>query len=121
MVAKIKSYRELAAWIKAMELVTNIYRATQAFPKEEVFGLTSQMRRSAVSIPSNIAEGQGRLGRKEFIYFLGNARGSLMELETQIIIANNLNYIDKSVMDDLLERTSEVGRILNGLLSSLKA
>ncbi|MFZ5450228.1 MAG: four helix bundle protein [Thermodesulfobacteriota bacterium] len=78
------------------------------------------MRRSAVSIPSNIAEGQGKLGRKEFIYFLGGARGSLAELETQIIIARNLSYMNESAMDDLLECASEVGKILKGLLSSLK-
>jgi four helix bundle protein len=103
-----------------MELVTNTYRVTQAFPKEEMFGLTSQVRRSAISIPSNIAVERGRLGRKEFIYFLGNARGLLMELETQIIIAKNRRYRDESEMDDLLESASEVGKILNGLLSSLK-
>ena len=103
-----------------MELVTNTYRVTQAFPKEEMFGLTSQVRRSAISIPSNIAEGQGGLGKKEFIYFLGNAHGLSMELETQIIIAKNLRYRDESEMDDLLESASEMGKILNGLLSSLK-
>ncbi len=78
MAAKIQSYRELTVWNKAMELVTEIYRVSQRFPKDEAFGLISQIRRSAVSVPSNIAEGQGRLSRKEFIYFLGNARGSLL-------------------------------------------
>jgi len=120
MAAKLQSYRELTVWNKAMELVTEIYRLSQRFPKDEAFGLTSQIRRSAVSIPSNIAEGQGRLSRKEFIYFLGNARGSLLELETQIIIAKNLSYLSETDVEDLLERSAEVGRILNGLLSSLK-
>ena len=92
----VQSYRDLVAWNKAMELVTEIYRVTKEFPKEEVFGLMSQLRRAAVSIPSNIAEGKGRLSKGEFRQFLGNARGSLAELETQIIIAQNLNYLDEA-------------------------
>jgi four helix bundle protein len=103
-----------------MELVMEIYRLTQAFPKEEIFGLLSQLRRSAVSIPSNIAEGQGRLTRGEFRFFLGNARGSLSELETQILIARRLNYLNESDAAGLMERSSEVGRILNGLIGSMK-
>ncbi len=86
----VRSYRDLIAWQKALELVTEIYRISKKFPNEELFGLMSQLRRAAISIPSNIAEGQGRLGRKEFQHFLGNARGSLWEVETQIIIARNL-------------------------------
>jgi four helix bundle protein len=84
------SYRDLVVWQKAMTLVTDTYRATSKLPKYEQFGLTSQVRRCAVSIPSNVAEGQGRLSEKEFRYFLGQARGSLMELETQLQIAENL-------------------------------
>ena len=80
----VQSYRDLVAWNKAMELVTEIYRVTKKFPKEELFGLMSQLRRAAVSIPSNIAEGKGRLSKGEFRQFLGNARGSLAEVETQI-------------------------------------
>jgi four helix bundle protein len=102
-----------------MELVTAIYRATATFPKDELFGITSQLRRAAVSIPSNIAEGQGRLSEKEFRYFLGQARGSLMEVETQIQIAANLGYLPKEHIDKLLEGCSEAGRILNGLLASI--
>lgn len=85
-----RSYKDLVAWQKAMDLVTATYRSTTTFPKEEQFGLTSQLRRAAVSIPSNIAEGQGRLSEKEFRHFLGLARGSLMEVETQFQIAQNL-------------------------------
>ena len=102
-----------------MELVTATYRATATFPKDELFGITSQLRRAAVSIPSNIAEGQGRLSEKEFRYFLGQARGSLMEVETQLQIAKNLGYLQKEPTDRLLEACAEVGRILNGLLASV--
>jgi four helix bundle protein len=115
-----QSYRDLVVWNKAMELVMEIYRLTQIFPKEEIFGLMSQIRRSAVSIPSNIAEGQGRLTRGEFRVFLGNARGSLSELETQIIIARKLNYLKEPDAAGLIEKASEVGRILNGLITSMK-
>jgi four helix bundle protein len=90
----VQKYRDLVAWNKAMELVTEIYRVTHNFPKEELFGLMSQLRRAAVSIPSNIAEGKGRLSKGEFRQFLGNARGSLAEVETQILIAQNLSYLD---------------------------
>jgi four helix bundle protein len=116
----VRSYRDLVVWQKAVEFVTEIYRLTYTFPKEEMFGLMSQMRRAAVSIPSNIAEGHGRLSRKEYIYLLGNARGSLAELETQVIIAVNLGYLDEGMMDRLLEQAGELGRILNGLLASLR-
>jgi len=102
-----------------MQLVTSIYRVTANFPKEEQFGLTSQLRRAAVSIPSNIAEGQGRLSEKEFRYFLGQARGSLMEVETQVQISQNLGYCTPASGDELLTACAEVGRILNGLLGSI--
>jgi four helix bundle protein len=102
-----------------MLLVTEIYRVSFSFPKEELFGLTSQLRRAAVSVPSNIAEGQGRLTEKEFRHFLGQARGSLMEVETQIQIAQNLTYASVTQTAGLLEKCAEVGRILNGLLTSV--
>jgi four helix bundle protein len=102
-----------------MALVLNVYRCTQAFPKIETYGLTSQLRRAAVSVPSNIAEGQARLSTGEFRQFLGNARGSLMEVETQVCIARDLGYLDQNQSDCLLNDTAEVGRILNGLLASL--
>jgi four helix bundle protein len=114
------SYRDLLAWQKAMELITQVYRVSQKFPSEELYGMVSQMRRAAVSIPSNIAEGQGRLTKGEFIQFLGNARGSLLELETQILVAQNLHYLDESTLKNLLGLTSEVGRLVNGLLGAIK-
>jgi four helix bundle protein len=115
----IQSYRDLIVWKKSMALVTNVYRCTQAFPKIETYGLTSQLRRAAVSVPSNIAEGHARLTTGEFKHFLGNARGSLMEIETQILIATDLGYLDQNQTDSLLNDTAEVGRMLNGLLNSL--
>ena len=114
-----RSYKDLVAWQKAMDFVTATYRATATFPKEEQFGLTSQLRRAAVSIPSNIAEGQGRLSEKEFRYFLGQARGSLMEVETQLQIAQNLGYAEPAQVNEVLKACGEVGRILNGLLASI--
>jgi four helix bundle protein len=115
----VRTFQDLVVWQKAITLVTEIYRVTQKFPKEEIFGLISQLRRAAVSVPSNIAEGQGRLSEKEFRQFLGNARGSLSELETQIIIAKNLGYLADPDFDNLSTIISEVGRVLNGLISSV--
>jgi len=103
-----------------MELVTEIYRVTKKFPKEEIFGLISQLRRAAISIPSNIAEGKARLSKGEFRQFLGNARGSLAELETQILIAQNLKYLDEVEANRTLAILGEVGKVLNGLLSAVK-
>ncbi len=104
-----------------MDLVTEIYRVTGKFPKEEIFGLSIQLRRAAVSIPSNIAEGQAKSSRGEFQLYLGHARGSLAELETQIMIAGNLDYLGETESAGLLEQAAEVGRVLNGLLGALKA
>jgi four helix bundle protein len=114
-----RSYKDLVAWQRAMDLVTATYRSTTNFPADERFGLTSQLRRAAVSIPSNIAEGQGRLSEKEFRHFLGQARGSLMEVETQLQIAQNLGYIEAAQTLELLKACAEVGRILNGLMASI--
>jgi len=116
---KISSYKELIVWQKAVDLVTEIYTATSKFPREEVFGLTSQLRRCAVSVPSNIAEGQGRATKGEFIQFLSHARGSLFELETQLCIAGKLGYLSPERAQGLAIRAGEVARILNGLLTSL--
>ena len=88
-------------------MVTEVYRATQTFPREETYGLTSQLRRSAVSVASNIAEGQGRISKAEFRQFLGMARGSLIEMETQIVIASNLGYISHDTMDRLASSSGE--------------
>ncbi len=115
----LRSYKELIAWQKSIDLVAEIYRITQEFPREEIYGLTSQLRRSAVSIPSNIAEGQGRATKGEFIQFLCHARGSLFELETQVVIGGRLGYITKETETELQQKMTEVGRILNGLLTSL--
>jgi four helix bundle protein len=120
MANEVRSYKDLVAWQKSMDLVTAVYRASQGFPKEEIFGLVSQIRRAAVSVPSNIAEGHARTSKKEFQYFLSNARGSLAELETQLTIAHQLAYIDETAINQLLDRLGEVGRILNGLLAALK-
>jgi|SRR5580700_1819760 four helix bundle protein len=115
-----KSYRDLVAWQKAMDLVTAVYRASARFPHSEIYGLTSQLRRASVSIPSNIAEGQGRFGAAEFRHFLRQANGSLMELETQILIAERLDYITSDEANNLLNNAAEVGKILNGLIASLE-
>jgi four helix bundle protein len=112
-----QDFRNLVVWQKAIAFVTEVYRATQSFPNEEKFGLTSQLRRASVSIPSNIAEGQGRLTRGEFRQFLGHAKGSICEVETQLIIAHNLGYLNDQ--QPLLEKLHAVARGLNGLLNSL--
>lgn len=116
----VQSYRQLIAWQKAMELVTQIYNLTNDFPKTEIYGLTSQIRRAAVSIPSNIAEGQGRDSTKEFLHHLSIAYGSLMELETQLLIAESLTYLPAETAKFTLEKTAETGRLINGLSRSLK-
>ena len=115
----IRSHRDLIVWQKAMELTVVIYQTTKAFPKEELYGLTSQIRRSSSSNAANIAEGQGRRLPKEFHQFLGNARGSLLELDTHIELAFRVGYIDEKHYFILRERVNEVGRILNGLMRSI--
>ena len=115
----VQSYRDLIAWQKAMDLIVDIYNCTQNFPKSETYGLVSQLRRAAVSVPSNIAEGHARRSTGEFKQFLGHALGSVMEMETQILIGERLGYIDPAKSRDLLARTMEVGKIVNGLLRSL--
>jgi len=115
----IQSYRDLIVWNKSMSLVLDVYRNTNAFPKVETYGLVSQLRRAAVSIPSNIAEGQARISTAEFKQSLGHARGSLMEVETYILLAQELGYLERDQSEKLLAGTTEVGKILNGLLNSL--
>ena len=116
-----QSYRDLEVWQKAIDLVVAIYRTTTLFPQEERYGIVSQLRRAAVSLPSNIAEGQGRKSAGEFRRFLYTALGSLMELETQLIIADRLGYLHDGTSEDFQRRTGELGRMLNGLIRSLPA
>jgi len=103
-----------------MDLVVVIYEVTGKFPAHEQFGLTSQLRHAAVSIPSNIAEGEGRRSSGDFGRFLMIAYGSLREVETQLLIASRLSYLSKDTVDPLLENTAEIGRLINGLKRSLK-
>lgn len=110
-------YKQLLVWQKAMVLVTRVYEVTRSFPREEMYGLTVQIRRAAVSVPSNIAEGQARSTTGEFKHFIGIAKGSLAELDTQLLIAQNLGYLPEA--DDLFDKLAEVGRMLSGLVSSL--
>jgi four helix bundle protein len=112
-----ENYRDLIARQKSKALALEVYRSTRKFPKDETYGLTSQMRRAAVSVPSNIAEGKGRHSHKELVQFLFRARGSLLELETQLSIAHELNYVETSAFVEMNERVEEVGRILNGLIN----
>ena len=116
----IKRYNDLIAWQKAMDLMQEVYLMTKAFPKEELYGLTSQLRRSAVSVPSNVAEGHCRTGRREFVHHLSIALGSLGEVETQVQIAHRLGYIDQTAVANFAEHASEAGRLLVGLMNSLE-
>lgn len=113
------SYRDLIAWQKGMELVKAIYDATDSFPQHELYGLVSQLRRAAVSIPSNIAEGQAHYTNREFVRFLRLARGSLAEIETQLLIAQDRGYVSKTATDILIGQTDELGRVLSGLINSI--
>jgi four helix bundle protein len=117
----LRSYKDLLVWQKSMELNKLIYRHTAKFPKEEMFGLTSQMRRAAISISSNIAEGQARNSTGEFIQFLGIAKGSLAELETQIMLSHELKYFSKENSEALLSLTEEISKMLHGLQKKLRS
>jgi four helix bundle protein len=115
----VRHYTDLIAWQKAMDLVVRVYEATEGFPPRERFGLTNQIRRAAVSVPSNIAEGQGRGTPREFLRCLFIAAGSLQELQTQLIIGRRLNYLDQNLQPGLFELANEVARLINGLKNSL--
>jgi four helix bundle protein len=115
----VKSYADLIAWQKAMDLVEAIYLMSARFPREELYVTTSQIRRAAISIPSNIAEGQGRWNTGEFIHFLGIAHGSLCELETQTLIAARLKFVPQADTEPVLCGAAEVGRLIHGLRKSL--
>jgi four helix bundle protein len=114
-----KNYQDLIAWQKGMVFVEEIYRASARFPREEIYSLTAQLRRAAISIPSNIAEGQGRQSHREFRKFLRIAHGSLREAETQILLSERLHYIDGDTTMRLVQMSCEIGRLLNGLIRSL--
>lgn len=114
------TYKDLEAWQLSIALVVEIYRGTASFPREEMFGLTSQMRRAAVSVASNIAEGKGRFSDRELAQFLAVARGSVFEIETQIVIALKLGFIANNEASKLSNRCAEVGRLLNGLIRAVK-
>lgn len=117
---QIKTYRDLLVWQKSMALVTEVYKLSKLFPDEETYGLTSQMRRCAVSIPSNIAEGYGRNSTSDYVRFLRVASASLYELQTQAEIALNLRYLKKSDFDKLYESSREIERMLSSLVRKLK-
>ena len=115
----VKSYRELIVWQRATDLAESVYTMTCGFPRQEVYGLTSQVRRSAVSVASNIAEGQGRKSTRDFLNFLSIARGSLCETETQVLLAQRLGYLKGHDGSGLLSQAAEVGRLINGLARAL--
>lgn len=117
----VQHYSDLIAWQKSMDLVVDVYEASEGFPPKEAFGLTNQLRRAAVSVPSNIAEGQGRGTTKDFLHFLHIARGSLQEVETQALIAGRLGFIRDEVRIALIAKTTEASRILNGLIRALQS
>ncbi len=115
----VKCYKNLIVWQKAMDLVELVYQATQSFPKEELYGLTNQVRRAAVSVPSNIAEGQARKSTAEFKQFLSIARGSLAEVETQLLIAQRLRYLTQEQLDLIMATHEEVSKMLPALMAKL--
>ena len=114
-----RNYTDLIAWQKSMDLAQELYRATARFPKEEMYGLTSQLRRAAVSVPSNIAEGQGRRTTGAFLQHLSIAHGSLRETETQMLLAARLGYLSDKAAASLMKQAGEVGRLITGLANSL--
>ena len=116
----MKTHKDLEVWKTSIEMVTKVYQLTQIFPKEELYGLTNQMRRAAVSVPSNIAEGAGRNSSKEFLQFLYIATGSLSELETQLIIAYNLKYINNEQKQNMEILINTIFKMLSGLVQSVK-
>ena len=116
-----KGYEQLIVWQKAMDLTVEIYRLTKMLPKEELYAITNQMRRAAISIPSNIAEGQSRKSPKEFIQFLNIAKGSNAELFTQLLICERVGYISSSNLIQIKELSREIGRMLSTLISRIES
>jgi len=117
--SELRNYRDLITWQMAMELAKEVYRTTMNFPKEERYRITSQIRRSAVSVPSNVAEGHSRNSTGEYRQQLGVANGSLAELETLVLLSTSFTYLSEEEGNELLKRCSEVGKLLNGILRSL--
>ena len=115
----VRTHKDLEVWQKSIAFVTAIYKATDSFPKSEIYGLTSQIRRSAVSIPSNIAEGATRKNKPEFKQFLYIALSSGAELETQLIIAYNLKYLDETQQKTLIDELNSISRMIQGLIKSI--
>jgi len=116
----VRSFRDLDVWKKSVQMAVSVYRLTQEFPREELYGLSSQMRRAAVSVPSNIAEGHGRLNTGEYQQFLGVARGSNFELQTQLEIARALGIGDSRLLGDTENLSHEVGKMIFGILDSIR-
>jgi len=116
----VKSFRDLLVWQRALQLSVAIYRLTQGFPREELYGLSSQIRRASVSVPSNIAEGHGRLNTGEYRQFLGIARGSNFELQTQLEIARALGFGKSELLDEAEGLSHEVGKMIHGILEGIK-
>ena len=120
MAGPILTFRDLGVWQKGIDLVVECYRLSEDFPKSELYGLTSQLRRAAVSVPTNIAEGKGRRSTRSYLHFLDISYGSLMEVETLLEIASRLSFVPGNTLQSLLARTGEIGRMLNGLVASLE-
>ena|SRR4051794_33353629 len=116
----MRSHNNLDAWKKSIDFVEDVYKATNDFPKDERFGLTSQLRRASVSIAANIAEGAGRRSDKEFLQFLSHAQGSASEVETELLIARRLGFIEKAEYDRLIGALDDIGRLITGLSNHLK-
>ena len=116
----IKSYRDLDIWKRSCTMVTTVYSATSEFPKREMFGLTRQIRRAAVSVPSNIAEGATRLYTREYIRFLSNALGSIAELETQLIVSVDLGYTTQERIEHIFQELDQIGRMIRRLVQRLE-
>ena len=117
--AEVKTYKDLLVWQKAIHFVTQVYKAVKGFPQEELYGLTSQIKRAAVSIPSNIAEGYGRKSTKDYIRFLQIAMGSIFEIQTQLEISKNLEFVSESSFGELYEYSREIERMLSSMINKV--
>ncbi len=116
----VRTYRDLSVWQRAVDLVVTVYRVSKRLPKDELYGLTSQIRRAAASIPANIAEGQGRRHTGEFLHFLGVARGSLLELETHLFVSQRIGLLAEEELNEPMKLATEVGKMLGGLIRRLE-